>query len=306
MYPLFDLAMMRSLVKVGSAQAHSTAMRKEKFNFMLNIVRTQPWLGEKIDELEHILFSECQCDASRQLISEIIHKFLYVNRENNYLLIESLASEIIDQYSDRESSTLITAMGTGSATDSSQLVAYTLKPIMEKKKWRRHAIINDYGDVYKQYKRTRHNQIILIDEFVGSGQTVLGRVKAIRIQLKDAGVHDYSIAVKVLVSTEFGLEVVTSAGIEMTAQRLIKKGIDDYYSLEDAAQFRDLMRVIEANLSTEYEGRKMPSLGFNQAQATYYREDGNTPNSVFPVFWWAFDRNGGDRNVLMIRAMGDA
>ncbi len=297
---------MQPLVKAGSVQANSTTMKKEQFNFVLNIVRAQPWLGDKIDELEHVLFSECQCDASRQLISEIIDKFLYVNRENNYLLIESLASEIINEYSDRESTTLITAMGTGSATDSSQLIAYTLKPIMEKKKWRRHAIINDFGAVYKQYKRTGHNHIVLIDEFVGSGQTVLGRVGSIHTQLKNAGVLDYSISVKVLVSTELGYGVVTSAGIEMSAQKLIKKGIDDYYSLEDAAQYRDLMRAIEGNLSTEYEGREMPSLGYNDAQAAYYREDGNTPNSVFPVFWWAFDCNGKERNVLMIRAMGDA
>ncbi|MCL6307768.1 hypothetical protein QQL38_00480 [Pseudomonas syringae] len=281
-------------------------MNKEKFNLMLNIVRSQPWLADKTDELEHVLFSECQCNTSRQLISEIIGRFLYINREDNYRLIDSLANEIIAEYSDLESSTLITAMGTGSATDSSQLVAYTLKPIMEKKKWRHHAIINDFGAVYRQYKKTKHNHIVLIDEFVGSGQTVLGRVDSIRTQLKNAGVHDYTIAVKVLVSTEFGLKNVAAAGIDMTAQRLVKKGIDDYYSLEDAAQHRDLMKFIEENLSTEFEGRAMPSLGYNEAQATYYREDGNTPNSVFPIFWWAFNYDGKDRHVLMTRAMGDA
>lgn len=298
--------MIAFLVKAGPAQANSTAMNKERFNLMLNIIRSQPWLGDKTDELEHVLFSECQCNTSRQLVSEIIDRFLYINREDNYRLIDSLANEIISKYSDRESSTLITAMGTGSATDSSQLVAYTLKPIMEKKKWRRHAIINDFGAVYKQYKKTKHNHIVLIDEFVGSGQTVLGRVESIHTQLKNAGVQDYSIAVKVLVSTEFGLGNVTAAGIDMTAQRLVKKGIDDYYSSEDAAQHRDLMKFVERNLSAEYEGRAMPSLGYNEAQATYYREDGNTPNSVFPIFWWAFNCDGEDRHVLMTRAMGDA
>lgn len=298
--------MISLLVKAGPAQANSTAMNKERFNLMLNIIRSQPWLGDKTDELEHVLFSECQCNTSRQLVSEIIDRFLYINREDNYKLIDSLANEIISKYSDRESSTLITAMGTGSATDSSQLVAYTLKPIMEKKKWRRHAIINDFGAVYKQYKKTKHNHIVLIDEFVGSGQTVLGRVESIHTQLKNAGVQDYSIAVKVLVSTEFGLGNVTAAGIDMTAQRLVKKGIDDYYSSEDAAQHRDLMKFVERNLSAEYEGRAMPSLGYNEAQATYYREDGNTPNSVFPIFWWAFNCDGEDRHVLMTRAMGDA
>lgn len=298
--------MIAPLVTAGSAQANSAAMNKEHFNLMLGIVRSQPWLAGKTDELEHVLFSECQCETSRQLVFEIIDRFLYINREDNYLLIDGLADEIITQYYDRESSTLIAAMGTGSSTDSSQLVAYTLKPILEKKKWRRHVIINDFGGIYKQYKKTKHNHIVLIDEFVGSGQTVLGRVESIHRQLKNAGIQDYSISVKVLVSTEFGFKNVTAAGIDMTARRFVKKGIDDYYSPGDAAQHRSLMKLIEGNLSAEYEGRAMPSLGYNEAQAIYYREDGNTPNSVFPIFWWAFNCDGKDRHVLMIRAMSDA
>lgn len=281
-------------------------MKKEQFNFMLDIIRNQPWLSDKTEELKHILYSDCSCDTSRKLVSEIVNRFLYVSREENYRLLNNMAQEIISEYSTREASTLISALGVGSGTDSSQQVAYALKPILEQKKWRHHKAVSNSSTAYRKGKDTGHNQIILVDEFVGSGQTVITQVKTIRAQFESAKVTDYNISVKVLASTEIGLKKVRDAGIPITAQSLVKKGIDDYYPMQEASSNRDLMRSIEDNLSTEYQGRKMPSLGYNDAQATYCRQDGNTPNSVFPIFWWAFDKYDQDRCVLMIRAMGDA
>lgn len=46
------------------------------------------------------------------------------------------------------------------------------------------------------------------------------------------------------------------------------------------------MIALEAGLSQEHGKIKLPSLGYNGAQAAYCREQANTPNSVFPVFWW--------------------
>ena len=283
-----------------------SAMKKEQFNFMLDMVRSQLWLADKTEELKHVLYSDCQCDTSRKLVSEIVNRFLYVSREDNYRLLTGMAQEIVSEYSAREASTLIAALGVSSGVDSSQHVAYSLKPILEQKKWRRHMAVNDSSAAYRKGKSTGHNQIILVDEFVGSGQTVITQVKSIRAQFESAKAVDYNISVKVLVSTEIGFKNVIDAGIPITAQSLVKKGIDDYYSIQEASCYRDLMRSIEGNLSTEYLGRAMPSLGYNDAQATYCRQDGNTPNSVFPIFWWAFDKHNQDRCVLMIRAMGDA
>ena len=281
-------------------------MKKEQFNFMLDLVRSQLWLGDKADEREHVLYSDCQCDASRQLVSEVVNRFLYVTREESHQLLVDMAQEIVAEYAERESTTMVSALGVGSGVDSSQYVAYSLKPILAQKKWRHHKSVNNSSTALRKGRDTGHNQIVLVDEFVGSGQTVITQVKTIRSQFESAKITGYSIAVKVLISTEIGLKNVIDAGISITSQRKVKKGIDDYYSLEDASGRRDLMRVIEGNLSTEYEGKAMPSLGYNDAQATYYRQDGNTPNSVFPIFWWAFDRYGKDRCVLMVRAMEDA
>ncbi|WP_158703141.1 phosphoribosyltransferase-like protein [Pseudomonas chlororaphis] len=281
-------------------------MKKEHLNFVLDILRNQPWLGEKTEELKHILYSECPCDASRNLVSELVNRFLYISREKNYELLTSLAQEIVSEYSTREKTTLIAALGVSSGVDSSQYVAYSLKPLLAQKKFRDHILINDSSAAYRKGKATGHNQIVLVDEFVGSGQTVISQVKSIRAQFKGNSESDHTISVKVLVSTEAGIKNVVDAGIPITAQKIIKKGIDDYYPSKDATNLKDLMRTIEGNLSKDYNGRAMPSLGYNEAQATYYRQDGNTPNSVFPIFWWAFDKNGLDRSVLIIRAMGDA
>lgn len=66
------------------------------------------------------------------------------------------------------------------------------------------------------------------------------------------------------------------------------------------------MYKLEDKLSKVYEGRKLPRLGFSRAESLYSREGGNTPNNVFPVFWWPFLETRKQRKVMFIRAMGDA
>ena len=109
-----------------------------------------------------------------------------------------------------------------------------------------------------------------------------------------------------LVSTLHGIEAVRAAGIEISAQLIIKKAIDGFFSEEVAAEYRSLMDALESGLSQDHEGIKLPKLGYNGAQAAYCREAANTPNSVFPIFWWPFYIDSKNRKTMLHRAMRDA
>jgi len=277
---------------------------KETFNTLLSLMARQPWLSGKNEALSNMLFEECRCIRTREMLIEILSDFFYLSSQSYMQSLEALTLEVIGE-NNIESETQIVAMAGGTSADSSQSVLYDLKYYFTKHGWKSLKSVTSFGSAYKTYRRTGHKNIIVVDDFVGSGQTVIGRHTEILRVFKNAGVVDFKISFKVLVSTEFGLQAVKNAGVEITAQHVIKKAIDDNYPEELAGEYRDLMVAFENCLSKEFNGIQIPSLGYNGAQAAYCREKANSPNSVFPVFWWPVSDSDEDRLTLLYRAMGD-
>ncbi|MHC8324178.1 phosphoribosyltransferase-like protein [Pseudomonas sp. GB2N2] len=278
---------------------------KENFNTVINLIARQPWVGTKVPELSHMLYEECKCANSREMLIKIINNFSYMSRQDYSEKLNALAEEVMneDGYEDEAQ---IVAMAADSGPDSSQELLYNLKHIFTQKQWLSFSGVNTFGAAYKNYKKTGRKKLYIVDDFVGSGQTVISRHNELVKIFTHAQVPEFSISFKVLVSTEHGLNAVREAGINISAQLLIKKAIDGFFPEEVATEYRSLMNILEVGLSQEYEGTKLPSLGYNGAQAAYCREAANTPNSVLPIFWWPFDSKEKKRLTMLHRAMRDA
>ena len=252
-----------------------------------------------------MLYEECKCTSSREMLLKIIDNFSYMTRQEYSEKLGLLAEEIMgeDGYGDEAQ---IVAMAADSGPDSSQEIMYNLKYIFTQKGWLSFSGVSAFGAAYKNYKKTGRKRLYIVDDFVGSGQTVISRYEELCRVFTNGEVDGFSIFFKVLVSTEHGLNAVRDAGITISAQTVIKKAIDGYFSDEIATEYRSLMSDLELGLSQKYEGIAMPSLGYNGAQAAYCREAANTPNSVLPVFWWPFNNKEEIRPTMLHRAMRDA
>ncbi|WP_271103993.1 hypothetical protein [Pseudomonas tohonis] len=281
-------------------------MNRESFNLVLNLLKRQPWLSAKSNELDAILYGECDDDNSRLMVCEILDRFVYIDRAKHSQLVNDLALEIATEPGLVSSKTQIVAMSADSNADSSQEILYNLKSRMEEYGWYDHLLVNRFNHSLKKFKSSGHSAIVVVDDFVGSGQTVLGRVKTIKSLFSDAGISDFLVKVKVLVSTSQGMKNILAADVDFSAQLIINKAIDDCYPADQAHLYRELMLAIESGCLPNYRGRALPSLGYGGAQAAYCKQDSNTPNSVFPIFWWPFRVDGSERARLLIRAMGDA
>lgn len=283
-------------------------MKREFFRKVLKLTRKQPWIEEKIDELEHMLYSECQEDNYKQdMIIDLIERFHHLTTKDYSQKLQDLAEDIVTDPQFSEETCQLVAMAADASADSSQYILYDLKPILEKFKWRKYKQVNKFGNSYQIYKRSpSHKNIILIDEFIGSGKTAIGRVNEISKVYKSNGIVDFNIVIRVLASTEMGLKNIKNAGIDIKTQIVLNKGISDFYNEIEANEKIKHMIELESLLSTSYNERDMPSLGYGKTESLYYRENGNTPNSVFPIFWWPFYKSQEERPTLLIRAMGDA
>ncbi len=277
---------------------------KEKFRLFFELSKKQPWIVDKFDALQDLLWNECDEQSKRDLVSELIERFVYISQDKYFELVESLTNKIIGEEALTDKNTQIVAMAADSCPDSSQYLLYDLKICFWKQGWSKHKQVNTFGGSYKTYKKdSNYKNIVLVDEFIGTGCTVINRVKALRKVYGDAGVNDFSIFVKVLAGTDQGIKTIREEGVNVEALITLEKGISDYYEDKVAEQKKYLMLQLEQLLAAEYETQKLPSLGYGQTESLYSRQNGNVPNSVFPIFWWPFLRSGNSRKVLLTRAM---
>jgi len=282
-------------------------VKRDNFRLIFGLSQTQPWIKSKIDKLESLLFDDCNTTEQRNLIIELINSFVYLSNSKFIECLKTLSETIVTEPGINDFDTQVVAMAADSGSDSSQYILYALKPYFEELGWREYKQVNKYSLSYRTYNRSNdHKNIVLIDEFIGSGQTVINRVKDIESSFISKKVTDFTIRARVILATEEGIDNARKNGIDVESQIILKKGITDHFPTHEIGDKLDLMKQLEGRLSSEYKGRKMPSLGYGGTESLYARDEGNTPNSVFPIFWWPFYNDETSRLTLLTRAMSDA
>ncbi|EGU0166496.1 hypothetical protein JFQ74_002323 [Vibrio parahaemolyticus] len=283
-------------------------MQKEVFNIVFSLARKQPWLNNKVDILSELLYQECSNEEERTLILDLLERFTYVSGSRFSELINELVEEIVTDPDLTEETTQVVAMTGDYNTDSAQFVTYALKMPFERQGWRNYSTVTNFQKALKQYKKSQFQQsnLVLVDEFIGSGKTVIGRVETLTKQFEREGVTDFTIKVKVLAASSVGIKNIRDAGIDLSTLLTLEQGITEYYEPALIEEKLGLMDRLESILSANYQNRALPKRGYGGTESLYTRDDGNTPNSVFPIFWWPFLTDNSNRNTLLIRAMGDA
>lgn len=276
-------------------------MNKHEFKIVHEIVEKQPWIADVVDALRSLLFEDCKDSTTLRVIKDLLEGFTRISELQYNSYIDEIAQHISQLPDFIAEKTIVSAMGVGPDPDSSQEILYRLRIAFEKLKIRNVRFSNRCDHVQKKINGNEKVVVFIVDEFIGSGQTVRGRVKLLK---SCESIVD--IGVVVICSTVHALQSLHDEGIDVYALLKISKGLSGQYTDIESQRRKDLVKLVEAKLSNEFNGRAMPSLGYNQAEALYSRENGNTPNSVFPVFWWPFYANESERKTLLIRAMCDA
>ncbi|MDP5142619.1 hypothetical protein ORJ00_07700 [Rheinheimera baltica] len=278
-------------------------MNKEQFATLLKLSKTAPWIVDKDEALTSLLFDDCNNENSRDLVIDLLTRFNYWSREQYANELRNLAESVARDTRLTPQTTQIVGMAADESSDSSHLILYGLKMAFRNQGWTGYGEVNQFAKSYQKYKQNNdYKDIVLVDEFIGSGQTVISRVKEIRRIFDYAKVDGYRIIVKVLVSSSVGLEAIRKQGIEVDANLVINKGISDYYPPNEVQSKIEIMRELESILAPQIGPVPLPSLGYGSCESLYMRQEGNTPNCVFPFFWWPQYQDGARRNLIMERA----
>ncbi|EOQ65763.1 MULTISPECIES: hypothetical protein [Acinetobacter calcoaceticus/baumannii complex] len=279
---------------------------------VLHLAFKYPWLKPKTDALMTLLFEDCETDDQAQLIIDILDQLKYITMHEYNSYLSDLALDIATCGIEPESS-FIVAMSADSKADSGQSVLYDLKNELSKIEWKGYRSVNRYDQTpkaYKEFKTSKGAQtinIVLVDNFVGSGSTVINRVKRIEELFNQSGFPKPNIYVKVLISTISGKDNINSEDINFSFFSLVNdKLLERIYEPDQVEVKKDLMRSLESKLAPSYNERVLPSLGYGESQVAISIENKNTPNNVFPILWWKYYSDQRVRNVLLHRAMDDA
>lgn len=282
-------------------------LKKEQFERIRRLLEYQPWLEYRQKELMNLLFSECQSKIQQETVSDLIQSFTYLSDMKYNEAISKIANYISKTDGAKAENTIVSAMAIGSGMDSSQEINYRLKNAFEKIPWRGVTLLNRCDHIEKTINRINQGssreitKIFIVDEFIGSGKTVKNRFELIK---RFGG--DIKVEFVVICATKHSLDFLRTLEVGVHAIFSIEKGISDKYSVIDVCDRLGAMKELESILSSSFNGRNMPSLGYGEAESLYFRENGNTPNSVFPIFWWKFLKDEQERITILNRAMDDA
>lgn len=277
-------------------------LKREDFKKVFKLYRKQAWLRDKEECLIELILS-CENRLEKKLLINLLNKFTSLDQERLNFYLNEISNFIINQSGFTEETTQISAITYDDEADSSQKILDYIKMPLYRMGWSNVKTVNRFGAIPQNFKKGK-KQIIFIDEFVGSGQTILGRIKQLENDLqRDFGLNDLMFCF--VAGMEHGLNKIESIGYKVFCPLRFKKAISDQLIGNELTDAEDAMLQLELRLAQEINGYQLfnYSFGYNGAEALYSLEEslGNTPNSVFPIFWWPRDNKENQRKTLLTR-----
>jgi hypothetical protein len=249
------------------------------------------------DEKLRDLFSLCTSEDEFFLIRHAINNLLIISPGRVSSLTSKLV-EIIKEEAKKYKSFALVAMAYDDQPDSSQLVLQLIKPQLMGV-----SNIKFFNTIPNYLKKTNiidHPNYLLVDDFSGTGDTVLNRIKHIEDNAKsrDSAVNP---SVGILVGMEKSLENIGATGVKVDFVYKCTAGISGHFFGSKRQKYLDCMKRLEEELLPEIESIPLPSLGHGEAEALFCVSNWNAPNSNFPILWWPKDKSSNDRNTVMTR-----
>lgn len=256
---------------------------------------------EVLEDFEKPMSSLAKMCRSRdefELLAHTIEKLVALSQKQFTKQIISLVGHI-KKLIVGEQQIAIVAMAWGDEPDSSQQLVQLLKTYFHNE--RRVRFFNSVNNFEKKDHIQTFPRFIIVDEFSGTGKTVIGRVNHLYKHAKSKNV-EIEPYVYLLFGMQQAYDNIKGQGIDAHFCNILKAGISGYFTGEERSKRIAIMKRLEEELHPQIDGKQLPSLGYGEAEALFFVRNMNAPNSNFPIFWWPIDASGNDRDTIMQRA----
>lgn len=271
-------------------------LTEKDFNKLLDMAQRKDDFFKGKDAALLELIEMCKTEEQKELLYMLLDKFSYVTWELLLEFITDVATFIKKECRGRENEYCVVAMTDDKRPDSGELITYLLKlPLVEELEKGIH-MINRCGQIRHEYNKYKITNFIIVDTFSGSGKTIRNRYNA---NMGDG----YEIQFCVMTGMKYALEELRNDGIKVECIYELEKGISEHkdYSEDDKLQALVDMLDLESQLASRIGDRDLTaySLGYGKSESLIAFEKLNTPNNVFPVFWWKKTKDNVRRETLV-------
>lgn len=272
---------------------------KEEFHQLTNLYIRQKWLISKKEELKDLI-DFCDNRESKDLIFSLLERFSYLDNDTLNFLLNDLSDYIINKTGFNENTTQLLSLTYDDEADSGQKILDNIKHPIFKKGWRQIKTVNLFGKSIPNFNKGK-TEIIIIDEFIGSGKTLKSRINYLEKNITG----DFKLKCCFIAGIKKTIDSLIEDGIDIYCPLQLDKGISEYYEGHKLTEAENLMLDLELKLAQFINKKDLYnySFGYGRAEALYTMEgcNGNTPNSVFPIFWWLKDKQNRERKTILTR-----
>ena len=275
-------------------------MPQELFVELVQLTCRQPWLVRRSKELYETV-GVCDDSDQRALVLDLISRFHFRTAEEYLVDRREIASVIADCWGCLPENTMLIALQDNACADSTSAVVQQFKgPLAEYADWKTHNFISQLGEVVARIEDGMN--IVIVDDFCGSGGTISKKVLWLKEKLSEAG-KEAPIRVAVASAMEQSQTVICPIVDDYFAVHWLRRGISDHYSGQDQSDALEQMEALESKLADKYGNKKLDDyrFGWQQSEALCYLDGENPPNNNFPIFWWRKLRPNADWETLLPR-----
>lgn len=271
----------------------------EKFVIELAaIFNDQNWEIEESTNDEYSIFDifckrleDLETDADRELMIELTRKYLVVGAGEYYKYMFDVFKKFIncnrDVMIDIDTIHIFPVQDKDypEKTKSGNMMCYLFQGLLMRRfdvfRNKRVRIIETFDGLVKHKDDIKC--LLVVDDFVGSGDTLLGCVNSI----EEKGIEKEKIKVLTLVLQECGKKVADEYGVEIYTSVLRNKGITDNYSEQEVQEKKEQMKRISKRFKVK---DKNLYLGYKESEGLVSMI--KTPNNTFPFYWYEGKREG--------------
>lgn len=282
-------------------------MHQSDYEKILSLYEKFKWLCFEKGTLEEI-WQYCGSADEKYLLEHLISEFKYLDSNRLALSYRMMSNQVHDAWGlTNEGSYVLAVADPDDQADSSIGVLIDLKHYFaERATWSLDSDFIPYiTKIFEKISDT--NNIILVDNFIGTGDKISRKVKWLRKHLNDQGrdhIRIFILALGAMNISRSVLDALKNADVitDYFASTWHRQGISSFWSGAKRNKYISCIKNISSYLSVRHGGYRMKPLGYKDSEAIFAKSPRWCPNNTFSVFWWPKDKSGKVRKRFFVRA----